>query len=393
VNEVIRSSGSAAVLVRTNAQTRAFEQELSSRGVPYQVVGATRFYDRAEVRDMMAYLKVLVNPSDSISLARAAATPRRGVGSKTLELFTQVCTENDLAPGVAIFDANVLGLLPARAASALRAFGDDLQTVAAAAASGGVVAAVDTIAVDVGVQPFYEAKDPQRAENIASLREAAATFTSQAQASGISQLSAFLELAALVSAADTAETQRVSLITAHAAKGREFDHVFVVGVERDLFPHRLASSPSEKVEERRLFFVAVTRPRKSLTVTHRRRRRSFTGMWENASPSMFLRDVEGIGVSMLHAAVPTRFDSRSSFLPPPSPERSVPLPQVPVSPQPRRSPRPAKEFDVIVQGTRVSHPVFGEGLVLEREDSTVTIRFADRSRRLLLEWSPLTVLN
>jgi DNA helicase II / ATP-dependent DNA helicase PcrA len=400
VAELRRRSGTRAVLVRTNAQTRVFETALAAAGIAHQVVGTVRFTDRAEVKDALAYLKVCTNPADALAFARAANTPRRKLGEKALDAFLARCDELSVAPGVAVADPTVLAGLKPMVARGFAAFAEALATIRTAMEHGSLDDVVHAV-LDSGLRAFHAA-EPDRVENLNELVAAAQGFLADRALrdpdgldllDGPAVVEAFIQTMSLSSSSDQAEPNPVSVITAHASKGREFDHVFVVGAEEDIMPHALASNAGELDEERRLFFVAVSRARSGLVVSHRHRH-FVNGTWRNATRSQFIDAI----VHLCHQDRPRPVRSRYAtaaarpfpnsrpapgFAPP---QRTAPRPPVPVA-GPRLDPAAAPP------GTRVRHEVFGVGTVHACAGSMATIEFAGKCRNLDLQYAPLALLD
>lgn len=392
-------SGSKAVLMRTNAQTRVFETELTRLGIAYQLVGAVRFFDRAEVKDAMSYLRVLVNPADSVALVRAAGVPRRGLGEASIEAMLAAAVKFGVSPGLAPFDPRVLEEVPSRSRASIQRFAQDLATVSDAAVAG--VGEALRAVLGLGVYAHHSKADTERAENLNELVAAAELFDTQGSATligvevadlvGTARLASFLEAVTLSSSTDaSAAGASVSLITAHASKGREFDHVFVVGVEDGLYPHQLSQTADGVDEERRLFFVAVSRARSTLVLSHRQRR-FMNGEWEDAEPSPFL---DHLPAAVRRERSARKGGSRFSAGPPrgnwsarPAAVRGLPQGQRVSAPS---GPRLTREQ--CVPGTKVVHPVFGAGEIVSLDDNDVTVRFSGTNRVLDLVFAPLEMV-
>jgi DNA helicase-2/ATP-dependent DNA helicase PcrA len=300
--------GDVAIFYRTNAQSRALEEALVRSTIAYKVVGGTRFYDRREVKDILAYLRVVANPADEISARRIVNVPRRGVGETSADRLAAWAREG----GRAFADCFARGAeagVTGRAAAGLASLAlllDDLRGEADAGA--GPAALIDAVATRTGYVAELEAQDTLEAagrlENIAELMGAAVDYDS---------LDEFLESVALVSDADEIEDDgsRVSLMTLHTAKGLEFPAVFLVGMEDGVFPHlRSLDDPLQLEEERRLAYVGITRARRHLYVTHAWSR-TLWGSTSHAIPSRFLSEipaelVRDVGASAVRRPDPTR---------------------------------------------------------------------------------------
>jgi len=280
--------GDVAVFYRTNAQSRALEEALGRARIPLKVVGGTRFYDRREVKDVLAYLRVLANPSDEVSARRIVNVPRRGIGDTSAERLSAWARANGLSFAAALAfaaDAGVTGRA-AKGVAELRTLLDGLRTLVVEGAGPAVL--VDEVAVRTGYRAELEAEGTLdargRLENVGELAVAATQYD---------DLDSFLESVALVADADElgGDGSRVSLMTLHTAKGLEFPAVFLIGMEDGVFPHlRALDDPVQLEEERRLCYVGITRAREHLYVTHAWRRTQW-GSTSHAIPSRFLSEL------------------------------------------------------------------------------------------------------
>lgn len=289
-----------AIVYRTNAQSRAFEEAFVRQGVPYQLVGATAFYARREVRDVLAYLRVVANPRDLVSFERVANVPRRGIGSKTLQVLREWAEQTSRAPGEVVrwmADVSTTGDLSespfaARAARALVELGRLLRRLDTLADELAVGSLVNAVVQESGYADVLDA-DPDRPEerweNVVELQAAAAKYDDLGPRQSLLR---YLSEAALVADVDTLSTEgdAVTLLTVHAAKGLEFGVVFMVGMEEELFPHaRSYDDVAQMEEERRLAYVALTRAKDRLFVSYTRHR---TGWGAPVRfPSRFLQDI------------------------------------------------------------------------------------------------------
>jgi DNA helicase-2/ATP-dependent DNA helicase PcrA len=290
--EMGRRAGLAeiAVLYRTNAQSRALEEALTRAGVPYVMVGGTRFYDRREIRDLVAYLRVIVNPRDDLSLRRILNTPPRDIGRTTLQAALEVQRQDGGTLEEAIRGTIERSALPARSARALRGFLDLLADLRAGA-DGPPSRLVTRLVEATGFEAHLAKSSPGDAESrIENLRELVSAVSAFDGLEG--GLQAFLDRTALLSETENVQgTAGVRLMTLHAAKGLEFPVVFITGMEENLFPHlRSAGSHEDVEEERRLFYVGMTRGMRRLILTRALRRRLY-GDPVPAEPSRFLAEI------------------------------------------------------------------------------------------------------
>lgn len=427
VREIRRSpAGPAnhAVLVRTNAQTRSFEDELTRSGIAYSVVGALRFYDRAEVKTALAYLRCAVNPADAISLARCINSPKRGIGDATVGKLLANAAAAGVDPVTAARACVETRAFAKRTTDALAAF-LALYDEIAEACEAGPAPALGVVAEQGGMRQMLEQnKDGvDRAENLAELLSAAETFVTEpaltrpdvasvSELPGIEQTLAYLENVALVSSADAGDEEdapagRVLLLTAHASKGKEFPHVYVCGVEDGLFPHsRTQDSAAEQAEERRLLFVACSRAQETLTITRARQRMTY-GQLSAPAPSPFLDDLPASVVEIAaptslvrqsfaqpaHGAFGTRRGPRGGEAYRPVPGSIRPLLAPSQHAAPSAAPGPRLDPGDAVPGAAVVHRAFGQGRIIAASGKTVEVAFATGTKLLDLSLAPMTLAS
>lgn len=299
--------GDIAIFYRTNAQSRVIEEMLLRSGVPYRIVGGTRFYERAEVKDALAYLQGVVNPDDTVALRRIINTPRRGVGDRAQAAVAAHANRYGLSFGEALADTAedsvrpIEGLAP-RARTSIAQFWALMEEMRALDAAGEKPAVILEAILDrtgylAGLRASQDPQDASRVDNLAELVSVAEDFAVDAGAvEEETDLNAFLERVALVADADQIPDEderrgQVTLMTVHTAKGLEFPYVFVTGMEDGTFPHkRSMEDVGELAEERRLAYVALTRARKRLYLT-RAASRSAWGSIEHMPASRFLDDL------------------------------------------------------------------------------------------------------
>lgn len=359
--------GDFAIMYRTNAQSRLLEEAFLHAGLPYKLVGAQRFYGRREVKDVIAFLRLVHNPDDEISLSRVINVPARGIGSKTLIALRTAAIKNRLSPGQMLLQIGreeqpaYLQAFPGRAGSAILNF--SLQLAGWQVLSTGLppLSLMDRVLEDVGYQDYIDDGTDdgrERWENVMELRRVASEY----QEKGLEE---FLEDVALVSDQDTLEStaNAPTLLTLHAAKGLEFPVVFIVGLNDGILPHsRSFDDPEAMQEERRLFYVGITRAQDYLYLVIPLNRSSY-GYSEPVEESRFIKDIPGhlveeSGRSLRRARLPyrERVDRWET-------SKSAPVMQ----PQYRA-------------GAHVNHPVWGEGMVLssrlQDDDEIVDIFFA-----------------
>jgi DNA helicase-2/ATP-dependent DNA helicase PcrA len=282
-----------AILYRTNAQSRAFEDTLVRWNIPYTVVGGLKFYDRREIKDVLAYLRLVTNTADTVSLQRVINTPRRGIGKTTLDRLAQAAQELGVPLWQILSDEAAVKTLATRSARPILQFVDMIQQWQAVVDTEPATNIIQGILEQSGYMRDLKEQGTDEADerlsNVNELYNAALQF---AEENDDAALNTFLANAALASDADSKETNdRVTLMTLHSAKGLEFPIVFLVGLEQGLFPNfRSLDDPAALEEERRLCYVGVTRAQERLFISHARERRLY-GSREPAVASLFLSEI------------------------------------------------------------------------------------------------------
>jgi DNA helicase II / ATP-dependent DNA helicase PcrA len=363
--------GDFAIMYRTNAQSRVLEEAFLHAGLPYKLVGAQRFYGRREIKDVIAYLRLVHNPNDEISLGRILNVPSRGIGDKTLGSLRVQAQQSGISPAQLLLDlsdptSQHREAFSGRAATSLVNFGRMLAEWRALLPGTAPLKLMDQVLEDVDYYSYINDgtdEGQERWENVLELRRLAAEFAEQ-------PLEAFLERVALVSDQDTMEASAnvPTLLTLHAAKGLEFPVVFIVGLDDGTLPHsRSFEDVEEMMEERRLLYVGMTRAKDHLYLIYPLHRSTY-GFSEPTIPSRFLDDIP---FEMLEGDT----TSRSGMSLGTSSSRVRALDRWP-SP----SPTPARALEQRYRaGARVMHPVWGEGLVLnskiQDDDEIVDIFF------------------
>ncbi len=371
-----RSYGDIAVMYRTNAQSRAIEEALVRHRIPYRIVGGLRFYQRKEIKDVLAYLRLIHNRYDEASLLRVVNVPPRGIGDRTLERLRAYVREEEL-PLWEAFVAAARGALPGVIGRSQAAVGDFVAMMEAlreGAAARSLTELFDDVLDATGYLRYLRAGDEQealeRGENLEQLRAVMAQYEGVGEGG---DLATFLQDVALVSDVDELESgaDAVTLITLHAAKGLEFPVVFIVGLEEGLLPHiRSFDSPESLEEERRLAYVGITRAKDALYLTRATRRSGYGGFTANP-PSRFLRDIPPDVARPWRAGTARTPADRAAEAAPAAPAEARWRP-----------------------GDRVRHPKFGIGTVVSsqphRGDVEVVVAFEEAGvRRLLQSFAPL----
>jgi DNA helicase-2/ATP-dependent DNA helicase PcrA len=310
-----------AVFYRTNAQSRVIEDALVSSGIAYHMVGGVRFYARLEVKDILAYLKVLDNPADDVALKRIINTPPRGIGNTTVQRVSELAAQKSISFYRALLEAATGTLLAAGARGKVAAFVDELRRYRSMADTLPLGELAAAVMQDSGyLARLKEAGSEEARERIGNLEELVTAMQAFEQGEGEKGLAAFLEQVALVSDLEQegeGKKSSVTLMTLHSAKGLEFPVVFMIGMEERLFPHvRALEDPVQMEEERRLCYVGMTRAKKRLYLLNVHRRHIF-GQEQRNQPARFLRDVppELLDTGDLFGAAGTGSVSGSAGLP------------------------------------------------------------------------------
>jgi DNA helicase II / ATP-dependent DNA helicase PcrA len=428
--------GDCAVMYRTNAQSRSLEDAFVARGMPYRLVGGVRFYQRREIKDALAYLRLVHNPADNLSLARIVNVPPRAIGEKTVSTLASWSADLgvSMTGGLALVSGDLNSPVldddfrqrtptppahpfAAAAQRSLTAFYKMLARWLAVRDGLTVAALLDKITEEAGYATWLRDGTEEGEDRWANLQELRTVAAHYNDFPPDVRLTAFLEEVALVSDQDElAEPEdRVTLLTIHTAKGLEFPVVFIVGLEENIFPHsRSLEDPDQMEEERRLMYVAVTRAKDRLYLI-RAFRRMLYGRSEVNEPSRFLKDVAGAQVATSGRSgtfngqangygARARRDADDDWEPPRT-TRQAPIQRWPqersggtvsrspgsAAGQPGGAPKPRPRGEREPQfkpGDRVDHGLFGQGIVLKSEptadDEEVTIAFAGKGTKTLL---------
>jgi DNA helicase-2/ATP-dependent DNA helicase PcrA len=386
------------VFYRTNAQSRVIEEALVRRRVPYYVVGGVRFYERAEVKDLVAYLRVIANPMDAVSVNRMVGVPARGIGSRTIETLRELARREKVSLFEALGRAQSQSSIALRIAKASSSLYEWLRELRERSTTMNVRAVVEEIVEQTGFAAYLDgmADGDARRENVAELLSAAGTFDRERNRAG--GLEDFLERIALVSDTDGVASDRgqAALMTLHTSKGLEYPVVFIAGMEEGLFPHsRSTDSLTEIEEERRLCYVGMTRARNRLFLTNTLTRELY-GRQQESRPSRFLAEIDGGLIQRIAPEEALRGSGVPSRAAGFSRGRSLNEPYVDYSDhQLPEEDVPAAGFAI---GTRVVHPTFGRGIVRKREgradSAKVWVDFERSGMKLLvLRFAHLSVAN
>ncbi|MCX7800014.1 MAG: UvrD-helicase domain-containing protein [Fimbriimonadales bacterium] len=373
-----RRYGDFGVLYRTNAQSRVLEEAFLSMNIPHVLVGGMRFYERKEVKDLIAYLRVVLNSGDDAAFRRIVNVPARGVGSQTMDSLERFAAERSLPLAEAMRSADFLGALQGKTRNALHRLDGALQEARNLVPDGPVAPILKRLLESTGYMEALKQEGSEdaigRLENLQELVNVASEYDRTAEEPS---LSGFLDNVSLVSDIDAAQTggNAVTLMTLHSAKGLEFPVVFLVGMEEGVFPHsRSMNSDRELEEERRLCYVGMTRAREELYLLHAHRR-SLYGQPNFTARSRFLDDLPPDVFG--DAAPRTRYDRAPGDRRPAPAFGSRPAaPPSPGQPGGLRRPEWTPPFQV---GARVRHAKFGIGVVVScnplQNDTEVTVVF------------------
>jgi DNA helicase II / ATP-dependent DNA helicase PcrA len=364
------SGSELAVFYRTNAQSRVLEDVLVRQAVPYQVVGGPRFYERAEIKDVIAYLQVIDNPFDAVSLTRIANRPRRGIGDTTLARLQSYANAQGISLWEATEQAEEAGVSTAPA-KAVASFRTTIQSLMSGAMELDVPDLVERVLERSGYMQALEAERTIEAQGrVENLQELVGVAREYQETAPQPSLSSFLQEISLFSDQDTirGDTSLVTLMTLHNAKGLEFKCVWLIGMEEGIFPHSRSIEEQGIEEERRLCYVGMTRAMERLTLLHA----SSRSLWGSRSYNLASRFLDELPPEV----------ERERLRPASWREYGVP---------PASQVQPRESVPSLQTGQSVRHGTLGEGVVTRVEaGGIVTVRFEDGSeRRLMLDYAPL----
>jgi len=385
-----------AIMYRTNAQSRLLEDAFRRANMNYRLVGAQRFYGRREVRDVIAFMRLIYNPQDEVSLARVINVPPRGIGSVTLENLQEIARQHGLSTGDALLllgseSGKEMETALGRSATRLIPFGRMLADWRVQLSRVPLTTLFDQVMLDTGYELYIKddgGEDEDRWANVLGLRQVLLEYEDQG-------LAEFLEAMALVADQDTLPDtlDAPTLMTLHTAKGLEFPQVFIIGLDEHYLPHsRSRDDPEEMAEERRLFYVGLTRAKNRLFLIRARRRRSPYGSYESMQPSRFLEDIP---VDLTRGRITRSYEQVDAYE-----LNAIRWNQTygPPKSSHQKSAPPAAPMQQFFPEMRVSHPVYGEGVVrksrLEYGDETVEVYFEGLGlKALVASMSSLEVLG
>ena len=368
-----------AILYRSNAQSRVFEENLMMQGIPYRVYGGQRFFERAEIKDALAYLRLMENKQDDAALERIINTPTRGIGDRSIAMLRDIARVRSVSMWDAISIMVDEKTLAARAITALTKFQEIIQSFTDECQNLPLHEQVGVVVEHSGLIEHYRKKEKgekgeARIENLEELVSAARNYERSEDDEEMTPLSAFLSHAALEAGEGQADAWEdcVQLMTLHSAKGLEFPLVFLCGMEEGLFPHqRSIEEPGRLEEERRLCYVGMTRAEQQLTISYAEQRRIY-GSDMFPTPSRFVREIPSEVIEEVRPTAKKSYSSQSSSLDE-TPEN-------------------------LQLGQRVAHPKFGEGVILSYEGSGSSARVQvnfdfEGSKWLVLSYANLQVMS
>ena len=356
--------------MRAGFQTRAFEERLLTLGIPYRIVGGLRFYERAEIRDAVAYLRILVQPADDLAFERIVNVPKRGVGEGALRTLHEAARAADFPLYATTETLLAEGGFKGKLRDSLRALLEGFRSWRDVLAAKGPVAALESILEESGYLAMWKADKspdaPGRLENLKELVRALADFET---------LPEFLEHVALVTEIeDQAGDDKLSMMTLHGAKGLEFDTVFLPGWEEGVFPNQrtLDEGGNKSLEEeRRLAYVGITRARQRAIISHAANRRIYAN-WQSSIPSRFIDELPEGTIRHTGSALPQ------------AARTAMPMTSFPMTARRPEEQKPAARPNKIPIGARVFHEKFGYGRVIATDDDRLDIDFETSGEKRVL---------
>ncbi len=363
--EIARLTGSGGfraadvvVFYRVNAQSRAIEEALVRRRIAYYVVGGVRFYEQRDIKDLLAYLRVIANPADAVSLERMVGTPPRGIGAKSFEAITELAARQRITAFEAMGRLETYSKVALRIAKQAGMLYSWMHDLAGRLPELSVRGTIEEVVAHSGFEPYLDTLDDasMRKQNLAEILTAASAFDAEKSGGGLPE---FLERVALVSDSEQIDSSggRAALMTLHTSKGLEYPIVFIAGMEEGLFPHSRSTDDDDEVEEeRRLCYVGMTRARQLLYLTNTLSREVY-GVRQESRQSRFMREVDP---SLIRRIAPER---NTSVVRPLSPRESY----VDLSDSQLPDDDPGPGRDSLSIGAKVVHPTFGRGIGRRRE--------------------------
>ena len=393
IKTIDRKYSDFAILYRTNAQSRTFEEALSNRGIPYRVLGGLRYYDRKEIKDMLCYMRLVQNHADDLALTRIINEPKRGIGGKTLEKLTALASVRQESLFETLLDEEVVSSFSAKASANIEKLAELIAMLSIEQSNMRISDLYDELLVKTGYLKDLEDQNTLEAESrIENLMEFKSVIYDYEKNDPNITLPEFMERIALLAEVDNhdADENAVVLMTMHSAKGLEFPFVFLPGLEDGLFPGWRAFDREDGLEEeRRLCYVGITRAKERLWLTSAEMRTMY-GKTDYTRESQFLREMdkkllEGDAVFEKKRKDP----AEGAFSDGISREKPFqPFDQLKYARQQTKQKVEALSGSFLA-GDRVSHPKFGEGTVQAADARTVTVAFADGTKKLAIGFAPI----
>lgn len=377
---------SIAILYRMNSQSRALEEAMVKSGIPYQIVGGTKFYQRKEVKDVMSYLRAIINPDDNISMLRIINTPKRGIGETTVGKLSDAAQAAGLTLWQALLDEDLADLFPARQKMLLGGFTELLKNLMSFTQSNDAVPVISEVLDKTGYVKELEDDNTTDSQNrMENIKELVSVAESYSRRSEDQTLGSFLMDVSLLSDVDSMDDVKdlVTLMTMHSAKGLEYETVFISGLEEGIFPHMFSLNTEAGIEEeRRLCYVGITRAMKKLYLTYAKNR-LLNGRDSYNSPSRFLSEVPEALVRHDVSAFSNAYDRYG---------KKKPIQVGGAQPEPKD----IAVYDVKA-GDRVEHGKWGRGTVVSSlgsgQDMEVTVAFQGQGlKKLMVRYAPLKML-
>ncbi|MCD6435876.1 MAG: UvrD-helicase domain-containing protein, partial [Clostridiales bacterium] len=375
-----------AILYRTNAQSRVLEERFRRNDIPYRLVGSSGFYGRKEIKDLLAYLKIIQNPLDEVSLMRVVNEPKRGIGNKTVEKLQVMADKNNLSLFEMIGKAYKENFISGKARNGLKEFYEAVKTYVDDKDDYKITDILNGIYVDSGYKKVLESENTLesqgRMDNIGELMSAVAEYQMDSEEAS---LGGFLESISLMSDVDRMDDDEigVTMMTLHSAKGLEFPIIFLVGMEEGLFPSgRAFDNEKDMEEERRLCYVGITRAKKELIISSASQRTLF-GYRKDAVESRFINEIPEKLIERLNERKRHKRDSKlaDDFL------------SKGMSPKKFKKTSKVEVLKIANPGMRVKHKVFGEGTIVNvsgKDKKMATIAFENQGiKKLHLDYAPL----
>ncbi len=373
INDEGYSPRDIAILVRINALTNNFEENLRVYDIPYRVFGGVKFFDRKEVKDYVAYLRVLINPRDNEAMLRIINTPKRGIGDSVVEALVNHCNATQKSIADVLFESEGMATFSTAVQRKLSVFRDLICDLMGGTAGSSLTDTAEFVMQKVNFETIYDRSTEEGLNRMLNIEEVIQSISEFAENNPDAGLSNYLESVSLVSDTDEIATEDyVSVATVHAVKGLEFKAVFVVGLEEGIFPNAAQKTPAEIEEERRVMYVAVTRARERLFLTNSQSRYRFA-RFERNMPSRFLMEIKkALGIANLNQTVkPWETVQRKTVAAP----SQAAIPQLPSMPYVKPQVQLRKDSSGFNTGDKIEHTKFGVGMIVAMDGDTASIAF------------------